>query len=139
MKKRRISEFLLDAGVITEDQLAEAINSSNGDKVSRKLVDLGYVSESDITKNLARQLHLNYIDLADYEIDPQAVSLISSDQIHRYEVLPIGFEADKLIVAMADPTDIFAIDDLHVMTGYEIVPVVVTESELQNAINKYSK
>jgi len=139
MLKRKIGEFLLDAGVITQDQLSEAIGtSSNQEDVDRKLIDLGYVSESDIAKNLAKQLNLSFVDLGAYEVNTQATALISSEQIHRYKVLPIEFEGDRLVVAMADPTNIFAIDDLHVMTGYEIIPVVVSENDLQSAIDKYS-
>jgi len=137
MLKRKISEFLLDAGVITKDQLSEAIEVCDGDEVERKLVDLGYVSEPEIAKNLAKQLNLSYVDLAGCEIDSQACSLMSSEQIRRYNVLPIHLDGNRLVVAMADPTNIFAIDDLHVMTGYDIVPVVVAENELHTAINRY--
>lgn len=137
MIKRKISDFLLDAGVITRDQLSEAIECSNGEEVERKLVDLGYVSETDIAKNLAKQLNLGFVDLATYNINPQAAALITSDQVRRYNVLPIDLDGDRLVIAMADPTNIFAIDDLKVMTGYEIAPVVTGEAELQNAINKF--
>lgn len=138
MLKRKLSEFLVESGVITENQLSEAINNSGGVEIDKKLIGLGYISESDIAKNLAKQLNISYVSLSDYEIDPQAVLLLSSEQIHRYNVLPIGFSDDhRLVVAMSDPTNIFAIDDLHVLTGYDIVPVVVAESELQTVINKH--
>lgn len=139
MFKRKIAEFLLDTGVITKDQLSEAINTLNDQEdVDQKLVDLGYISESDVAKNLAGQLNLDFVDLSGYEVNTQATALISGEQINRYKVLPIEFEDDRLVVAMSDPTNIFAIDDLHVMTGYDIIPVVVSENDLQAAINKYS-
>jgi len=104
----------------------------------KKVDKLGYISEPDIAKNLAKQLNLDYVDLVSFEINTQALSLISNEQIHRYRVLPIDLKGDRLFVAMTDPTNLFAIDDLHVMTGYNIVPVVVTESDLTEAINKYT-
>lgn len=138
MLRRKIGEFLLDAGIITEDQLSEAIKSSDGDKLDQRLVDLGYCSEHDIAKNLAKQLNLTFVDLTEFEINPEALALVSSEQIHRYNVLPIDFDEERLVVAVTDPTDIFALDDLHVMTGYQVEPVVVCESDLQTAISKYS-
>ncbi|HEY3373844.1 MAG TPA: ATPase, T2SS/T4P/T4SS family [Candidatus Aquicultor sp.] len=138
MFRRKIGEFLLDAGIITEDQLIEAIETSEGSAVDRRLVDLGYCSEQDIAKNLAKQLHLDYVDLTENEVDMQAVGLLSNEHIHRYNVLPIGFNNERLVVAMADPTNLFTLDDLHVMTGYNIEPVVITETDLQVSINKYS-
>ncbi|MBE0447751.1 MAG: Flp pilus assembly complex ATPase component TadA [Actinobacteria bacterium] len=137
MLKRKIREFLLDSGAITEHQLNEAIENSNGDEVEQKLVDLGYISETEIAKNLAKQLNLNYVDLGNHDINPQISSLLSSEQIYRYNALPIDIDGDRLVVAMADPTDVLAIDDLRVMVGYEIVPVVVTADDFHNAVNKY--
>jgi len=104
----------------------------------RDNVDPACVSEVDIAKNIAKQLNIDYVDLASYEINPEALAIISSEHCNRYNLLPINIENGRLIVAMSDPTNIFAIDDLHVMTGYDIVPVVVAESELGSAINKYS-
>lgn len=137
MLKRKISDFLVDTGIITKDQLSEATARSCGDDVERQLVDLGYVSETEIAKNFARQLNLGYVDLSGYDINPQAAMLISNEHIRRHNVLPINLQDDCLIVAMADPTNIFAIDDLHVMTGFDITPVVTGETDLVNAINKF--
>ncbi|HCG99729.1 MAG: type II secretion system protein GspE [Candidatus Aquicultor primus] len=137
MLKRKISDFLVDTGIITKDQLSEAIERSSGDDVERQLVDLGYISEAEIAKNFAKQLNLGYVDLAGYDINPQAAALISNEHIRRYNVIPINLKDDYLVVAMADPTNIFAIDDLHVMTGFDITPVVTGETDLINAINKF--
>ncbi|MBS3908306.1 MAG: Flp pilus assembly complex ATPase component TadA [Actinobacteria bacterium] len=137
MLKRKISDFLVDTGIITKDQLREAIERSSGDDVERQLVDLGYISEAEIAKNFAKQLNLSYVDLAGYNINPRAAALISNEHIHRYNVLPINLDDDYLVVAMADPTNIFAIDDLHVMTGFDITPVVTGKTDLINAINKF--
>ena len=137
MLKRKISDFLVETGTITKDQLSEALARSCGDDVERQLVELGYVSEAEIAKTFAKQLNLGYVDLSGYDINPQAATLISNEHIRRHNVLPINLADDCLIVAMADPTNIFAIDDLHVMTGFDITPVVTGETDLVNAINKF--
>lgn len=121
---------------IEEDEpedLIDAVQESDRDNV-----DPACISEVDIAENIAKQLNIDYVDLASYEINPEALAIISSEHCNRYNLLPINIEDGRLIVAMSDPTNIFAIDDLHVMTGYDIVPVVVAESELGSAINKYS-
>jgi len=117
-----------------------------GEEEPQDLLDAAYesdsshdvISEIDIARNVAKQLNIEYVDLASYEISPEALSVVSSEHCNRYNLLPINIENGRLIVAMSDPTNIFAIDDLHVMTGYDVVPVVVAESELKSAINGYS-
>lgn len=135
----RLGVMLLEAGLISEDQLQSALESQNGRSLGRVLVELGFVSEGDIAKTLADKMHLEYVDLAGADIDPHAATLVSEDIANKYNLLPIGFEDDKLIVAMSDPANIFAIDDLRIVTGREIIPVVARESELAAALGKLAE
>ncbi|MCL6471946.1 MAG: Flp pilus assembly complex ATPase component TadA [Firmicutes bacterium] len=137
-KDLSISLDSIDEVVLVEDvELGKETKSMTKNADALETFDLNTVSEADVARNVAKQLHIDFVDLASYEINPQALSLVSSEHIGRYKLLPIDFMDNKLVVAMADPTDIFTIDDLRVMTGYEIVPVVAAESELLTAISRY--
>jgi type IV pilus assembly protein PilB len=136
---QRLGKVLIESGLITEDQLSQALESQNGKTLVQQLGALGYASEVQIASVLADSLNLPVVDLASYEIDANATTKLSEDLAKRYMVLPIGFEGEKLVVAMADPANIFAIDDLTIVTGLEIKPVVATESELEAAIKKFTR
>lgn len=135
----RLGLMLLEAGLITEEQLKSALESQNGRSLGRVLVDLGFVSEVEIARTLAEKMHLDFVDLGTIDIDAHAVTMVSEEIAHKYNLLPIGFEDDRLIVAMADPANIFAIDDLRIVTGREIHPVVSTESDLAAALSKFAQ
>lgn len=130
---------MLEAGLITEEQLKSALQSPNGRTLGRAIVDLGFVSEADIAHTIADKMHLEFVDIASVDIDPHAVTMVSEEISHKYTLLPIGFEDDRLIVAMSDPANIFAIDDLRIVTGREIQPVVATESDLVAALGKLTE
>ena len=137
---RGLGKILIDTGLITEEQLKEAISSCQDHKsLSAALVDCGFVSEVDIAHALAGQMHLPFIDMSNFQVDQNACSTISEEIAIRYMVLPVKFEEDKLVVAMADPANVFAIDDLRIVTGHEIKPVVVVESDLLIAIKQYCR
>ncbi|RJQ54515.1 MAG: type II secretion system protein GspE [Actinobacteria bacterium] len=131
--------MLLEAGLITEEQLKAALESTNGRSLSRVLVDLGFVSEADIASTLAEKMHLQFVDLSQADIDPRAVTMISEDMAQKYNVLPIGFEDDNIVVAMSDPANIFAIDDLRIVTGHDVKPIVATESDLASQLSKLTQ
>ncbi len=135
----RLGVMLLEAGLITEEQLKSALESNNGRSLSRVLVDLGYVSETDIAQAVADKMHLEFVDLSQTEIDAHAVTLVSEDMAQKYNVLPVGFSDNRLLVAMSDPANIFAIDDLRIVTGYEVQPLVATESDLAAALSKLAQ
>lgn len=137
--KKRLGKILIEAGLITEEQLQQALESQDGKTLGRTLVDLGFITEADIAATLAKQMSLSFVDVGNYEINPSAATIISEDMARRYTVLPIDFEEEKLVVAMADPANIFAIDDLRIVTGYDVKPVVATESDLLAAINQHSR
>ena len=137
-RSNRLGRILVQSGVITDAQLEEALAQVNGRSLTAVLDDLGYATETQIAKSVATSMGLEFVDLGATDIDPHAATLISSDHARRHNVLPIGFDDDHLIVAMADPANIFAIDDLRIVTGYEIRPVVSSEDDLKSAIEKFS-
>jgi type IV pilus assembly protein PilB len=144
--EKRIGHLLVENGTITREQLKQALDEhekarNNGDKklLGQVLMELGFASEEIITRAIAAQAGVEFIHLEKYKIDGVAASLIEPDSARRYRVLPVGFEGDRLVVAMFDPNDILAIDDIRLITGYEIKPVCTTGSELRAAIDQYSR
>ena len=135
----KLGRILLNAELITEKQLKEAMDSKNGKSLSQTLVELGFASETDIASIVAERMNLSYLNISEYEIDPTAATIISEELARRYRVLPIDFDGDKLVVASADPANIFAIDDLKIVTGYEISVVVCNESDLMSAIGQFAQ
>lgn len=134
----RLGRLLVRAEVITEDQLAEATARAEGRALPHVLSELGFASESRIAQTIAESMGLAFVDIGSYDIDPSASILLSADLMKKYLVLPVKVQDDELVVAMADPANIFAIDDLRIMTGKEIRPVVAVESELAQAIDRFS-
>lgn len=145
VKRSRIAELLLASGHITREQLDNALEVQRQEKrmrpLGKVLVDLGYVSMAVVAAALATQMGLRFIDLSEYRINPEAVAAISEPFARRYLSLPIDINRDKnaLVVAMSDPTNVLALDDLQIMTGYSIEPVVVAEDELIRLIDKLWK
>ncbi len=135
---KRLGKLLVQSGTITDEQLADALDDDSGRSLSAVLVDKGYASEERIGRVVAEQMGLAYIDLVQYEIDPNAATLIQPDLARRYCVLPIAFQDDELVVAMADPANIFAVDDLRIVTGYEIRAVVAAETDVSAAIERFA-
>ncbi len=135
---KRLGRILVKAGVITEPQLEEAMAGAEGATLSQSLVQLGLTTEVKIAQAVADEMGLSFVDIAGYEVDAHAATALATDLCRRYSVLPIAFQDEELVVAMSDPANIFAIDDLRIVTGYEIRPVVATESDLLQAIEKYS-
>jgi len=142
--KSYIGSYLIEKGEITEKQLQEALIYQNNSKGTRKflgqvLVDLGYTSEEMVAMAVAKQAGVPFVSLEKYEIDNVAVSILDQTIIKRYQALPIAFENGRLVVAMVQPRDVIAIDDLRIISGYEIQPVLVTDSELVASIETRSR
>ncbi len=136
---KRLGKVLVRAGLITDEQLETALESAGeGLSLTSVLVESKITTDVKIAQVVAESMGLAFVDLAGYEIDPNAAMLLASDLARRHHVLPIKIQDDELIVAMADPANIFAIDDLRIVTGYEIRPVVATESDLTAAIDKFA-
>lgn len=135
----RIGDILLREHLITEEQLTEAlkVQRGSGQPLGKILIEQKIITEEQLAKALAAQKNLPVISLSEYQVDPRAAALISERVARRHMAIPIGYEKGKLVLAMANPLDVHAVDDLRVITGYEIKPVVCTESEIVNAINRY--
>src|SRR5919108_3091624 len=143
MSKRRkqLAEVLLEEGLVTYEQLEEAQGEQTrtGKGLGRVLIDLGFVVEQDLVSALAKQIGLPFVARGDYPVDPAAASLISDALAKRYSALPIGYEDSKLVVAMSDPANVFALDDIRTITGLEIKAVVATRSDIHGAIARFHR
>jgi type IV pilus assembly protein PilB len=135
----RLGEMLLKAGLISQQQLQEALalQKSNGGKLGYNLVRLGHVKEEDITSLLSEQYGVPAIHLEHFEIDESVLKHIPSDVAQKYLVIPIERTGATLTVAMADPSNVFALDDIRFITGYQVEPVVASEASIREAIAKY--
>jgi type IV pilus assembly protein PilB len=138
---RDFGDVLVDEGLITREQLAAASaeQERQGRSLGRVLIEMGMIKEPDLVAALARQLGLGFVDLADHSIDPAAVSLLPEPVARRYRALPIGFEDSQLVVAMSDPANVFALDDIRTITGMEVRPVVATVADVDSAIRRYGQ
>jgi len=136
-----LGALLVAGGMITREQLAAALREQErtGKKLGRILIDLGLMREADIVRMLARQVGLEFVDLSDYPVDPSAAALIPEATARRYLAIGIGHEDGKLILAMSDPSNVFALDDIRTITGVELKPVVAAASDVEAAIRRYSR
>jgi type IV pilus assembly protein PilB len=135
----KLGEMLLKAGLISQKQLEEALEAQreNGEKLGFNLIRLGYVKEDDITQLLSEQYGVPSINLRHFEIDEAVINLIPSEVAQKYMVLPVNRTGATLTISMADPTNVFAMDDIKFMTGYNVEPVVASEIAIREAIEKY--
>ncbi len=139
VKKKRIGEMLVAGGMIKEEQLTRALEEQKkrGGKVGEILVDLGFVNEHNLATFLARQLHLPYIEIEKQLVDPDSVKMLPADVARRITAIPLYKDKEALVVAMADPLNIFGLDDMRKASGKEIRQVVATRSDIQRAISNY--
>ncbi len=135
----KLGEMLLKAGMITQAQLQEALEAQkkSGGKLGFNLVKMGFVKEDDITQLLSDQYGVPSINLRHFEIDESVIHLVPSEVAQKYLVLPVNRTGATLTIAMADPTNVFAMDDIKFMTGYNVEPVVASEIAIREAIEKY--
>jgi type IV pilus assembly protein PilB len=141
-KKIRMGDLLVAAGAITEEQLQEALalQKEKGQKLGKTLLDEGFISQELLIAVLTQQLGVEYIDLKGCKFDDEVLSLISEDIVMKYNVIPLGFDENNpnvLRVAMADPMDIIAIDDISIVTGCQIEALLAMEDDIQSTIGKY--
>jgi type IV pilus assembly protein PilB len=135
----RLGEILLKESLITQDQLTKALEfqRSNGGKLGSCLTKMGFITDDDITGVLSRQYGVPSINLKYYEIDPTVIKLIPQDTASRYQVIPLSRVGSVLTIAMTDPTNVFAMDDIKFMTGFNVEPVVASESAIGEAISRF--
>ena len=109
----------------------------HGGKLGYNLVKLGLVKDEDITQLLSRQYGVPSINLSRFEIDPAVIKLVPAETAQKYQILPISRAGANLTIAMVDPTNVFAMDDIKFMTGYNVEPVVASETAIMESIEKY--
>jgi type IV pilus assembly protein PilB len=135
----KLGELLLKENLVSPQQLQEALNHQkmSGGKLGKAFVSLGFVKDEQITTLLSRQYGVPSINLDHFEVDPQIIKIIPAETARKYQVLPLSRSGATLTIAMADPTNVFAMDDIKFMTGYNVEPVVASESALEDSIEKY--
>lgn len=138
-ERRKIGELLLEAGIITRQQLDEAlqIQKKTGKKIGEILVEKGYVTEDEILEVLEFQLGIPHVKLDQYVIDPEVINMVSESIARRHTLIPIQLKEDKLVVAMADPLNIFAIEDVSIYSGKNVQPVIAKASEIKRQIERF--
>ena len=137
----RLGALLLEGGLLTEEALGQALTAreTRGQNLTRVLLEENLVTEPDLVATLAKHLKLEYVDLSEYPVDAAAARLISDAMARRYLALPIGWIEGRLVVAMADPSNVFAADDIRTVTGAEVRPAVATRASILGAISKYHR
>ncbi len=135
-KKMRLGDALISEGLINEEQLQQALalQKKSGKRLGAVLVEMHLVTEQDIVQILSKQLRIPFIDLSNYLIDPVIAKLVPEHIAKRHMLIPINKVGNKLTVAMVDPLNIIAIDDIQLMTGLMVKPVVATHTDINKAL-----
>jgi type IV pilus assembly protein PilB len=137
---KQLGEILVEDGLITQEQLESALDEHKrvGKLLGRVLIDMGLIKESDLVRALAEQVGLEFVDLSEYQVEPWAPALLPEATARRYRALPIGERDGKLLVAMSDPANVYALDDIRIITNREVQPVVATAADVEQALRRYS-
>ncbi|GAB4560298.1 MAG: type IV-A pilus assembly ATPase PilB [Geothermobacteraceae bacterium] len=139
MTSNRLGELLVRNNLIDDAQLAKALEEqkATGGRLGASLIKLGFIKEEELAAFLSRQYGVPSINLNEFEIDPGVIQLIPAEVAQKYMIVPVNRAGATLIVAMSDPSNIFAIDDIKFMTGYNVEVVVAPEQSIKEAIDKY--
>ena len=135
----RLGELLVREKLISLQQLRQAQDEqkASGRNLGYTLAKLGYISDEEITSFLSSQYRLPAIDLDEFEVDAEVIKLVNREVCEKHKILPVSRSGSALIVAMADPTNLHAIDDIKFLTGYNVEPVVASETAIHTAIERY--
>ncbi|RAP74751.1 GspE/PulE family protein [Paenibacillus montanisoli] len=137
-QRRKLGELLVEAGLVTEEQVQRALRAKKDtQRIGELLIQDGYITERQLMSTLERQLGIPYVGLYQYAVDKKAVGLVPKQLAKRYLLLPLKIENNKLHVAMVDPLDFFAVDDLRMATGYQIERALATKEDVIRGLNKY--
>ncbi|QSV44921.1 type IV-A pilus assembly ATPase PilB [Geobacter benzoatilyticus] len=141
MQANRLGELLVRNNIVTKEQLAKALDEQKGSEGQLRLGSIltknGLISEQDLITFLSKQYGVPSINLSEFEADAAVVKIIPADVAQKYQIVPVNRAGSTLIIAMTDPSNIFAIDDIKFMTGYNVEVVVASESAIKTAIDKY--
>src|SRR5216117_4030604 len=139
-KSKQLGQILIELGYITPQQLEAALEEhrKTPKSLGRVLIDLGMIKEADLVRALAEQVGLEFVDLNEFPIDATATVLLPEALSRRYRAIPIGERDGRLLVAMSDPANVYALDDIRTITGREVESVVATAADVTAAIRKYS-
>ena len=136
---QRLGQLLMRAGVITDAQLNDAleVHRAAGSPIGRVLVDMGYATQGAILSVMAKQIGIEYIDFSERRPQPDAIALVARDMASRYTLMPVEAKDGVLLVAMADPQNVLALDDLRILTGHDIKPAISTKDDIVAAIEEF--
>jgi type IV pilus assembly protein PilB len=139
-KSKQLGQILIELGYITAKQLETALEEhrKTPKSLGRVLIDLDMIKEADLVRALAEQVGLEFVDLNEFPIDATATVLLPEALSRRYRAIPIGERDGRLLVAMSDPANVYALDDIRTITGREVQPVVATAQDVEQAIQKFS-
>lgn len=137
--RQRVGDLLIKLGLIDEQQLQSALKEQRESniRIGDVLISRGYITEQQLIEVLETQLGIPHVQLYRQSIDPKVINMIPQWLIEQHQLLPLRTEGNKLLVAMADPLDLVALDELRMTTGYRIVPFIASRDELQQAIKRY--
>ena len=138
---KQLGDILLEEGLVTEGQLVAALDeqATRGESLGRVLVEIGMLTESQLVKALARQVGMEFVELADYPVDRSAVAMLPGALCRRYTVLPLGFQDGAMVLAMANPGNVLALDDARAVSGLPMKAVVATHDDLSVAIDRFCR
>ena len=137
--RKRLGDTLVEAGLISKEQLAEALQKqkSRGVRLGRVLVEMGVATEESIAKTLAKQMNIHFLNLNELTIPPEILTTIPEAIVRTHNLLPINLDGNRLRITMADPLDVFIIDEVTFQTGYEVEVAISSESQIEAAIRHY--
>lgn len=138
-QRKRLGEMLIAEGLLSEEQLERALaeQRAHGGRIGMTLKDLGFVTEDDIIKVLGRQMGIEYVDLSSMIIDPEVIRMVPEILARRHSVVPLFKKENRLTLAMSDPLNVFAIDDVKRVSGCDVEPVMSKEADTMKAIDRY--
>ena len=137
--EKRLGELLIEDRIVSEQDLELALRRQleTGLSLGRLLIDMGKASEWEVAATLGKQLNVPFITLSHYEIDPEVLESIPEELVHKYRIVPVDKTGDTLTIALADPSNIYLLDELKLLTRCQIIPVISFESDIKEAILKY--
>src|SRR5919112_6374154 len=136
---RVLTDVIVDLGFVEREAMDNAVEMAHaaGSAAERVLLSTGAINEGQLARAVAERFGLDHLDLQVYRVDPDAAKLVTPAAIKRYQAVPVSFASDRtLLVAMSDPANVLAVDDIAVMTGYEVRPAVASPSDIESVLER---